>query len=197
MSEEGRFKKSSFFLFLLDSICDLMGCAMAKGILQRIGENIAEKLIKKFSVETLNVKSMEELKNTQNPLTYFDDTLVAAEEKLFILEKCPFLEILIAYKEISSTLPVTLSQITEIYNDEDFGYAVSPFCILHQTFRKEIAEHIKVNGKDCELFHLGCKSTSGAIKFASQNIEDLSLTEKEVENMLENKACSYLLQTKD
>ena len=197
MSEKGELKKSSFFLFLLDSICDLMGCAMAKGILERIGENIANKLIQKFSEASLKVNSFEELKNSQNPLTYFDDTLVLDGDKMFILEKCPFLELISAYKEISNDLPATFNTITEIYNEDDVGYAVSPFCIIHQAFRKVIAEHIKIDGKNCELLHLGCKATSGTIKFASNNIKDLSMSEDDVKKMLENRACTYILQIKD
>ena len=194
--EDRSINKNAFFLFLLDSICNLMGCEMVKGMLQRIGEEIAEKLVKDFSKESLKVNSLESLVNSNNPLSYFDDTLILEKDNIFILEKCPFLELVTAYKKIAKTMPISFKNITDSYNEEGLGYAVSPFCIIHQTYRRKIADYIRVNGETVDLFQLGCKSLSGDIKFAPDNIKSVSLTENIVQTALKEKACMYVIKPK-
>ncbi len=189
--------KSVFFLFFIDSTCDLMGCEMAKGMLERLGDNIANKVIEKYSDASLNVNSLDELITTDNPLKFFDDTLLLEEGNLLILEKCPFLDLIAAYKHLAGDLPENFNTITESYNEEGFGYAVSPFCIVHQTYRRKIAEYIKVNGKKCELLQLGCKSGSGAIKFVDENLEKASVGVDDVTSKLENRACIYTIRVKE
>ncbi|MGV9205588.1 MAG: hypothetical protein ACOC44_16370 [Promethearchaeia archaeon] len=199
MTEKRGINRHAFFLFYLDSICDLMGCEMAKGMLQRVGQSVADKVIEKFGGESLHVDSLADLANTENPLTYFDDTLTLDENEsqLFILEKCPFLELLDGYKDVAGNLPETFSNITESYNEEGLGYAVSPFCIIHQTYRDQIAEHIKIDGESVELLQLGCKAASGDIKYAPENLEKTSKEELEIEKKLEKRACAYSIQVKN
>ena len=90
MAAKSKINPHAFFLFYLDSICDLMGCEMAKGMLQRIGESVAKKVVEKFGEESLHVSSLEELTTTSNPLSYFDDSLQMDDGNLLILEKYPF-----------------------------------------------------------------------------------------------------------
>ncbi|MHA1147267.1 MAG: hypothetical protein ACTSR8_03385 [Promethearchaeota archaeon] len=113
-------------------------------------------------------------------MSYFDDTLSFEDGKLYILEKCPFAELIAAYKKLATSLPPTFGLITDSYNAEGLGYAVSPFCIIHQTYRRKIAEDIKINGKSVDILQLGCKAGSGAIKFAEDNIEKASIGEDAV-----------------
>lgn len=189
--------KSVFFLFFIDSTCDLMGCEMAKGMLQRLGEKIASSVLEKKTDTKLKVNSLEELVNNDNPLTYFDDTLFIEDGKLYILEKCPFAELIAAYKGLTGNLPSTFGLITDSYNQEGLGYAVSPFCIIHQTYRRIIGEHVKVNGKDCSLLQLGCKAGNGEIKFAEDNMNEISIEKDTITSKLENKACIYAIQVKE
>ena len=197
MTEIESINKSVFFLFFIDSTCDLMGSEMAKGMLQRLGEKIAYSVLEKYSDSGLNVNNLEELANTSNTLKYFDDTLVFEDEKLYILEKCPFSELIVAYKALAQTLPANFAEITESYNQEGLGYAVSPFCIIHQTYRRIIGENVKVNGKDCTLLQLGCKAGSGTIKFAEDNLNKASIGKDTVTSKLENRACIYTIQIKE
>ncbi len=191
------------FLYLLDSLTEIMGPDMAKGILQRVGQTIANRMIAKFSEESLNVNSIEDLKDTANPLTFFEsleeygDNLIIKNDQLFILEKCPFGKLLAEFIEINQEIPAVLSEIVNIYNSEGIGYAVSPFCIIHQTFRNEISQHIQINKKPAEFLHLACKAKSGIINFASENIRSKSLTDDEIKQILETAACIYFLSEKE
>lgn len=196
MTEEKGINRHAFFLFYLDSICDLMGCEMAKGMLQRVGKAVAEQVIEKFGEKSLHVESLEELIDNLNPLTYFDDTLMLDKNgsQLLLLERCPFVELLEGYKDVAGTLPETFNNIIESYNEEGLGYAVSPFCIIHQTYRKEISKYISVGDKSVELFQLGCKASSGKIKYAPENLEITSKSEDEIEQKLENRACAYSIK---
>lgn len=190
------------FLYLLSSLTEIMGPDMAKGILQRVGETIAERMLIKYSEDSLKVQTPEDLKGTKNPLTFFEsleeygDNLLIENGQLFILEKCPFGKLLADFLEINQELPAVLGEIVSIYNAEGMGFAVSPFCIIHQTFRKAIAEHITIAGQQVELLHLACKAKSGKINFASENITSKSLTEDQIKEFLANAACIYYLNVK-
>ncbi|MEJ2250631.1 MAG: hypothetical protein P8Y70_16075 [Candidatus Lokiarchaeota archaeon] len=187
----------AYFLFLLDSVSEMVGPDLAKGILQRIGIKTAGEMVKKFGEDSLKVDSLEKLLENENPLTIIDDTLEVKDNQILILEKCPFAELINSYLNISGSLPPELSEITHVYNEEGLGYAVSPFCIIHQTIREEVSKHIKVNGKNCKLLQLGCKSSAGEIKFADDNIDSLSIDKDTIENYLAKKACSYSIRVEE
>src|SRR6056297_3027401 len=137
-----------FFMFLLQSITEMMGPEMSKGILQRVGTSLADSVLKKFGEESLNVDNLNELiTGSENPLTYLDDTLEIHEGKLLLLGGCPFKKVLDDYISLEKNLPPILNEIKDIYNQEGLGYAVSPYCIIHQEYRKRVAQNIKVGGK--------------------------------------------------
>ncbi len=186
----------AFFLYLLHSISELMGPDFAKGVLQRIGEKTAEKLVEKFTEKSLQVNSLKELTTNENPLTIFEENIAFVKDRIFIVEKCPFRELVSSFLEINKTLPAELSEIVKIYNDEGLGAAVSPFCIIHQSFRKKIVNYIRMNGKSCELQQLGCKAASGTIKYAPENFSTVSTSEGEIADLLKDKACSYTIVVK-
>lgn len=186
--------KVPFFMCLLHSVAEMMGPEMAKGILERNGQNVADALINKFGEESLNVPDLESLVNTKNPLNFFDDTLGISDGKLFILEKCPFLNVLLDFLDLHDGMTEVMNAITKSYNADGNGYAVSPFCVVHQTFRSEIAKHIKVNGKPVELMQLGCRAYSGKIEFAKPNLDKLGMDEATVDSNLKDKSCMYTIK---
>jgi hypothetical protein len=183
-----------FFMYLLDSITTMMGPDMIKGILQRVGEQIATDLISGYGEESLHVNKIEDLLSNDNPLNFLDDTLFIKEEKLFILEKCPFAQVLEDYLNITGKIPDILKEITKIYNEEGLGWAVSPYCIIHQTFRNEIANHILIGGKKVHLYQIGCKSRSGDITWSEENLTISSFNKSLVLTELQKNSCSFIIQ---
>ncbi len=184
----------AFFIFLLNSNADLFGSEMTKGQLERIGADIAEKMLKKYGEASLAKDSFQELKESQNPLTAFDTTLEINGDSLFIIDRCPFADIITAYLEIVGEMPQVFSEITKAYNDEGLGFAISPYCIIHQTFRRIIGGKIKIKGSPCEILQLGCKARNGNIKQAPENIRKSGLTDAAVNEKLKASACAYLVK---
>ena len=88
--------------------------------------------------------------------------------------------VITAYLEIVEEMPQVFIEITKAYNDEGSGYAVSPYCIIHQTFRRIIGSKIKIKGSQCEILQLGCKARNGNIKQRPENIRQSGLTEAAV-----------------
>ncbi len=185
-----------FSLYLLQTITELMGPEMAKGTLERVGEAIAEKLIQKFGQDSLHVADLKDLVKTGNPLKFFDDTLEAKGDQVYVIEKCPFIREVRDFLEVNKEMPPLLSEIVEIYNREGLGYAVSPFCIIHQTLRARIVKEIKVGGKEVEFLQLGCKSPSGKVKLADQNIKKIGTSEVVIQDILKSRACCYAITSK-
>ncbi len=185
-----------FSLHLLQTITELMGPEMAKGTLERVGEVIAEKLLQKFGTDSLHISDLKELTKNANPLKFFDDTLDTQGDKLFVIEKCPFIREIKDFLEINKEIPPLLSEIVEIYNREGKGYAVSPFCIIHQTLRSKLASEIKITGRDVEFLQLGCKALSGKIKLADQNIKKIGSSDVAVQDFLKSKICCFSIQPK-
>ncbi len=185
-----------FSLYLLQTLTELMGPEMAKGSLERVGEAIAEKLLQKFGMDSLHVADLKDLLKTANPLKFFDDTLQMQDDKLYVIERCPFIREVRDFMEVNKEIPPLLTEIVEIYNREGLGYAVSPFCIIHQTLRAKLVKEIKVGGKDVDFFQLGCKSPSGKIKLADQNIMKLGSSESTIQDVLKTRACCYAITPK-
>ncbi len=185
-----------FSLYLLQTITELMGPEMAKGSLERVGEAIAEKLLQKFGVDSLHVADLKDLTNNANPLKFFDDTLQMQDGKLYVIERCPFIREVRDFMEVNKEMPPLLTEIVEIYNREGLGYAVSPFCIIHQTLRARLVKEIKVGGKDVNFFQLGCKAPSGKIKLADQNITKLGSSDAAIQEVLKTRACCYAITPK-
>ncbi len=171
-----------------------MGPEMAKGSLERVGEAIAEKLIQKFGLNSLHVADLKDLAKTPNPLKFFDDTLEAKGDQLYVIEKCPFVREVKDFLEVNKDMPPLLSEIVEIYNREGVGYAVSPFCIIHQTLRARLVKEIKLRGKNVEFLQLGCKALSGKLKLADQNIKKVGSSDAIVQDFLKNRACCYAIK---
>ncbi len=182
-----------FALYLLQTITELMGPEMAKGSLERVGEAIAERLLQKFGKDSLNVSDLKDLAKSTNPLKFFDDTLEAQGDKLYVIERCPFIREVRDFLEVNKEMPPLLSEIVEIYNREGLGYAVSPFCIIHQTLRAKLVHEIKVGGKDVEFLQLGCKAPSGKIKLADLNIKKVGSSDIAVQEILKSRACCYAI----
>ncbi len=184
-----------FFMFLLQSITEMMGPDMAKGILQRVGKSLADSVIEKFGEESLKVNSIDELiTKEENPLTYLDDTLENQDGNLLILGACPFKKVLDDYLDLKDEVPPIMSEIKDIYNQEGSGYAVSPYCIIHQEYRKTIAEKIEIEGNGVNFFQLGCKSASGEIKYGDDNIGEVGESKDDIENELRENACAYTIK---
>ncbi len=185
-----------FSLYLLQTITELMGPEMAKGSLERVGEAIAEKLLQKFGSDSLHVADLKDLAKTQNPLKFFDDTLEAKGDQVYVIERCPFIREVRDFLEVNKEMPPLLSEIVEIYNREGLGYAVSPFCIIHQTLRTRLVRDIKAGGKDVEFLQLGCKALSGKLKLADQNIKKVGSSDATVQDFLKNRSCCYGIKPK-
>lgn len=185
-----------FSLYLLQTITELMGPEMAKGSLERVGEAIAEKLFQKFGLDSLLVGDLKDLAKTANPLKFFDDTLETQGDKLYVIERCPFIREVRDFLEVNKEMPPLLSEIVEIYNREGLGYAVSPFCIIHQTLRAKLVHAIRVGGQDVEYLQLGCKAPSGKIKLADQNIKKVGSSDVAVQDILKARACCYAIVRK-
>ncbi len=185
-----------FSLYLLQTITELMGPEMAKGSLERVGEAIAEKLLQKFGADSLHVVDLKDLTKNANPLKFFDDTLEAHGGMVYVIERCPFVREVRDFLELNKEMPPLLSEIVEIYNREGLGYAVSPFCIIHQTLRAKIVHEIKVGDKGVEFLQLGCKAPSGKIKLADQNIKKVGSSDTAVQDILKSRACCYAISPK-
>ncbi len=187
----------SFFLFLLRSNVEILGVDKTKEQLMNIGKNIADDLVRQFSISSLSAKSFKEFKEKPNPLTEFDRTLEINDDMIFILDRCPFEDVIHLYVGIVGEMPPILLELMNRYNEEEADHAVSPYCILHQSIRKEICKNIKIGGKACDILQLGCKGAKGMISFSPENIASAALTIENVESKLKASTCAYVVRRKN
>ncbi len=180
------------FLLGIKTSCDIFGNDLAKGNLVRIAEELASAV-----TDDLDFASIEEFAKSceagENPIAHFEGEIVY-EDGVFRVPRCPFAKAIASFSEVIGAMPECYGDITEAFNKEAGGTAVSPFCLVHQTFRQLAGEKVKINGKEVQVLQLGCKSSSGKSAISDEHAEKAGVSRKDIENILSSVACVYSIK---
>lgn len=180
------------FLLGIKTSCDIFGTDLAKGNLVRIAEELASAV-----TDDLDFASIEEFARSctsgENPIAHFEGEIVY-EDGVFRVPMCPFAKAIESFSDVIGAMPECYGDITDTFNKEVGGTAVSPFCLVHQTFRRLAGEKVKINGKEVQVLQLGCKSGSGKTAISDENAEKVEVSRKDIEDILSSVACAYSIK---
>ena len=94
---------------------------------------------------------------------------------------------------MGQAMPPIDAQITEYYNQNVRGTAVSSFDPMNQVFREEAASALMVGGKPLECLHLAGRSRLGSRVIYTPSLEILGLEERYIVSLLRDHMAVYAL----
>lgn len=87
----------------------------------------------------------------------------------FVTNICPFSKVIREYiKRIGNFNPVHV-EATDHYNHTIQPSAAHSACMMHQTYRREVAKRIKIGGKPLQYAQIGAKAYTGYIALPSES----------------------------
>jgi len=116
----------------------------------------------------------------------------------FVTKNCPFSKAIREYiKRIGNFNPVHM-EATDHYNHTIQPSAAHSACMMHQTYRKEVAKRIKVGGKPLQYAQIGAKAHTGQIALPPESWKKVLLDKagiSETQGFMEMRenSCLYLL----
>ncbi|MBU1717097.1 MAG: hypothetical protein KKG70_15985 [Proteobacteria bacterium] len=192
------------FLDMIKVMITMGGAANAKGTLIRNALATADK------IKEVDYGSFEDflsaIEDSTNPITQVEGKASHQGDFVFGLAKCPFGPSISNYTGVFEKLPEGYADFTTEFNKPSNvtdkyrvgeGAGVSPFCSVHQPMRSAIADKIKINGKNIEIFQLGCKSGAGKKGFAEKWIAESGVAKEVVDKVLDNHMCCYYIKIVD
>jgi hypothetical protein len=177
------------FLKGIEANVKTLGVSVARGQLIRTGKLLAESLGEGKDFESMK-DFVRKSKTGKTPITEFEGHISGVEDGYFVLKVCPFKKPLELYLEKVGDFPESYSEIVVQHNNQG-GAAVSPFCIVHQIYRVEVAEKIKIGGERLCIRQVGCRSLKGEIKYAEGYKEDSRINGRKLKEILAGNACVY------
>lgn len=111
---------------------------------------------------------------------------------------CPFYEAIETYiRTVGELLPFH-QQVTDYYNMKVMNAAVESFCLIHQSFRREVVKRIRVAGKPVRYAQMSCKGYNSEIKNCPDDwlnllIEKAGITQTQIAMINRTYACLVVL----
>ncbi len=120
----------------------------------------------------------------------------------FVTNICPFSKAIGEYiKRIGSFNPVHM-EATDHFNHTIQPSAAHSACMMHQTYRKEVAKRIKIGGKPLQYAQIAAKAYTGKVALPPESwkkvlLEKAGITETQGFMEMRENSCLYLLYIKD
>ncbi|AFV24790.1 MAG: hypothetical protein Q8J68_08260 [Methanolobus sp.] len=120
----------------------------------------------------------------------------------FVTNICPFSKAIREYiKRIGNFNPVHV-EATDHYNHTIQPSAAHSACMMHQTYRKEVAKRIKIDGKPLQYAQIGAKAYTGEIALPPESwkkvlLEKAGISETQGFMEMRENSCLYLLYVEE
>ena len=120
----------------------------------------------------------------------------------FVTKVCPFSNAIREYiKRIGNFNPVHM-EATDHYNHTIQPSAAHSACMMHQTYRKEVAKRIKIGGKPLQYAQIAAKAYTGKIALPPESwkkvlLEKAGISETQGFMEMRENSCLYLLYVEE
>lgn len=120
----------------------------------------------------------------------------------FVTKVCPFSQAIREYiKRIGNFNPVHM-EATDHYNHTIQPSAAHSACMMHQTYRKEVAKRIKIGGKPLQYAQIAAKAYTGKIALPPESwkkvlLEKAGISETQGFMEMRENSCLYLLYVEE
>ncbi len=120
----------------------------------------------------------------------------------FVTNICPFSKAIREYiKRIGNFNPVHV-EATDHYNHTIQPSAAHSACMMHQTYRREVAKRIKIGGKPLQYAQIGAKAYTGYIALPPESwkkvlLEKAGISETQGFMEMRDNSCLYLLYVEE
>ncbi|SFM15560.1 hypothetical protein [Methanolobus profundi] len=120
----------------------------------------------------------------------------------FVTKVCPFSKAIREYiKRIGNFNPVHM-EATDHYNHTIQPSAAHSACMMHQTYRKEVAKRIRIGGKPLQYAQIAAKAYTGKIALPPESwkkvlLEKAGISETQGFMEMRENSCLYLLYVED
>ncbi|WP_340818905.1 hypothetical protein [Methanolobus sp. WCC4] len=196
--ESNPFVDVSVFLFFED-ISDKQGVEGFTNYMVGQAESLAK------SVPEEEYKTWEDFTNAvingESVLSSFEH-IGQISEYGFVTKVCPFSKAIREYiKRIGNFNPVHM-EATDHYNHTIQPSAAHSACMMHQTYRKEVAKRIKIGGKPLQYAQIAAKAYTGKIALPPESwkkvlLEKAGISETQGFMEMRENSCLYLLYVEE
>jgi len=120
----------------------------------------------------------------------------------FVTNVCPFSKAIREYiKRLGNFNPVHM-EATDHYNHTIQPSAAHSACMMHQTYRNEVAKRIKIGGKPLQYAQIAAKSYTGKIALPPESwkkvlLEKAGISETQGFMEMRENSCLYVLYIQD
>jgi hypothetical protein len=120
----------------------------------------------------------------------------------FVTKVCPFSKAISEYiKRLGNFNPVHM-EATDHYNHTIQPSAAHSACMMHQTYRNEVAKRIKIGGKPLEYAQIAAKAYTGKIALPPESwkkvlLEKAGISETQGFMEMRENSCLYVLYVHD
>lgn len=126
------------------------------------------------------------------------ETIKVPKGRCIVTTKCPFMDGIKEYMRRIGELPEVYNSVIDYYNATVKPSAAVHTCIIHQTFRSEAAQKIRVNGKQVRYAQICSRALSGNIRIIPDEwlpiiLEKAGITLTELRMLLRQFPCIWML----
>ncbi|WP_321418012.1 hypothetical protein [uncultured Methanomethylovorans sp.] len=120
----------------------------------------------------------------------------------FVTKVCPFAKAIREYiKRLGNFNPVHM-EATDHYNHTIQPSAAHSACMMHQTYRNEVAKRIKIGGKPLQYAQIAAKAYTGKIALPPESwkkvlLEKAGISETQGFMEMRENSCLYVLYVQD
>lgn len=120
----------------------------------------------------------------------------------FVTNICPFSKAIREYiKRLGNFNPVHM-EATDHYNHTIQPSAAHSACMMHQTYRNEVAKRIKIGGKPLQYAQIAAKAYTGKIALPPESwkkvlLEKAGISETQGFMEMRENSCLYVLYVQD
>lgn len=174
-----------------ERIIRISGVEVAKGWLCDIGINLGEKMCRREEFSSFS-EFIKRVKEGQTNIAKINGP-IQVKEGIFLLKVCPFAAAIKFYRNRIKKFAKEYKEIVDSYNRS--GGAITPFCLVHQPFRKYAGKTILMDGKPLEILQLACKSViNKKVFYAEKNLNKLKISKKKIKRLLKDYYCAYYIK---
>lgn len=139
----------------------------------------------------------ESLEKDESIISTFENIKVEGENCIVTTE-CPFHRGWTEYTQRIGSFTRIHTEVADYYNTIVKPGAIDTQCIIHQTFRDEATNRIRVGNKRLRYAQIACVSSDGARKTAPEEwlpilLEKAGISKTDLNMVLRNNACVWLL----
>lgn len=196
LTDSNPFVDVATHLFLED-IADKQGAAGLNNYLMSLATSLAK------SMPSEEYKSWDEflgaLRNRESILSAFE-AITTPTENCVVNPVCPFARGWIEYTKRVGSFSKIHSEVAEYYNSTVKPGAINSMCIIHQTFRSEAAERIRIDGKQLRVAQIAAIWSDGEKKVVPDEwkpvlLKRAGISKTNLNMILRNNACVWAVYT--